>query len=103
MNLCNGVKIYRIGEGDWVYAPNEAEALEVMNDMIGKEDVAEMLIDDPIEELTQEQFDKGEIYWDDDGDIDKAVANNHRIPYKEALEKCLADGSTSGHFMTTEW
>jgi len=99
----NGVKIYRVGECDWVFAEDEIQAKAVMVEMVGPEHVNEIIEDDPIEEMSQKDFDKGKVYWDADGDIDRAVENKNLISYKEGLAKEMEDGSKSGHFITTEW
>lgn len=103
MRLYNNAKIYKIGDCDWVYASDEQAALDVMYEMIGKEDTQELIEFTPVEELTDEEFNNGEIYWDDNGYIDKAIMDGNLISYQEALLRSMKDGSMSGHFMTTEY
>ena len=102
MKEVNGVKIYQVGDCDQVFAPNEKDAKEFMVGMIDEKTVNEMIEFNPIKELSQKEFDNGKMYWDDDGDMDRAFKRKNKISFKSALLKSMVDGSKSGHFSTTE-
>ena len=81
MEEINGVKIYQVGDCDQVFALNEKDAKEFMVGMIDEETVNEMIEFNPIKELSQKEFDNGKMYWDDDGDMDRAFKRKNQISF----------------------
>ena len=100
MDFYKGVKVWKIGECDWVYAPTEKEAIEVMNKMCGEDDVKEIIEFGGIHELTQKEFDEGKINMSETGTVD--CIDPELIPYRKCLDKDLKEGPVASHFATTE-
>lgn len=101
MEAVNGVKIFQCGEDDTFYAETAKEAEKEFREMIGEEEADEILCDGPVEELTQKEFENGQLHFDKTGqyEMDDAPVT----PYREALEHLTKDGSKLGHFSTTHW
>lgn len=100
MEAVNGVKIYQIGDDDWVYASNKEEALEVMLQLVDLPTVKEMS-DCYFQEITDSAFNTGKMHYDVNGQLD--IIDSPILSFKEVLLDTMKDGSTSGHFMTTEY
>jgi len=105
METYRGVKIFKVGDSDWVYAPNEVEAKEVMVQISGKEYVEEITEDDPIAPISQSDFDNGTIHYFKETPV--GTYDDHDaplVPFKECLDHILDTiPRSSGHFMTTEF
>lgn len=100
MELVKGIKIFKMGDTDWVYAPDEASARKVMVEMIGEEDVKEY-VDGEIKELTDQEFKDGWMYFDESGQLGRHESN--KTPYIECLDYFLGGDPVSGHFCSSEF
>lgn len=99
MRLVNQTKVFRCGGCDWIYAPTESEAYDFFCNLIGKSDADEILSCDPIEEISDEDFNNGTMIWD----IDLPFNESNKISFQEALLRNTESGKLVGHFMTTEY
>jgi len=101
MKAINGVKVFKTGDVDCMYAENSDKAQHEFEEMIGVETAADVLENDPCIEMSQKDFDSGQLHYDVSGKLEGP--DSPLISYKEALLDLTKNGSKSGHFSTSEY
>lgn len=101
MKAFNGVRIYKMGDVDCIFAPDEDQAFGEFSQLVGIETAIEIAEEDNITEYTDEEFKNGKVHYDLVGDKDEYDAP--LIPHREALADLTKDGRTVGHYSTSEW
>lgn len=96
-----GIKIFKVGEVDWIAARTEEQAIQCLADICydGKVDCEDMkyVLEDGVEELSAESLDKHK-HGGEDG-----CQDGYPITFRQELDKLIAKNITFPvHFASSE-